>query len=220
MCGRFSRTSPTEVIVEEFTVTSTAEVDLRPCYNLCPGEMVAAIAQHVGERRLGAIRWGLPSRGQVNVRSESAAKRFRDAFHRRRCLIVADGFYEWRTEGSVKTPYFFRLVSRRPFGFAALWERSADARPVRGAAILTCPPNEIVAAVHDRMPVVLTAETCSRWLEPAAHDLARLTDLLQPLPADQMEAHPVSPLVNSSRNDSSECIRPTGARLRLALRPP
>jgi putative SOS response-associated peptidase YedK len=220
MCGRFSRTSPAEVIVEEFAVTSTADVDLRPRYNVCPGETVAAVAQHAGERRLGPLRWGLPPRGQINVRSESAAKRFGDAFRRRRCLIVADGFYEWCTDGSVKTPHFFRLVSRRPFAFAALWGRSAATHAVRCAAILTCPPNEIVAAVHDRMPVVLTGEACARWLEPGEQDLGRLADLLQPFPADQMEAYRVSPLVNSGRNDSPECIRPAGAPLRLVPKPP
>ena len=219
MCGRFSRTSPAEVIVEEFAVTSTAEVDLRPRYNLCPGETVAAIAQHASERRLGALRWGLPPRGQINVRSESAAQRFGDAFRRRRCLIVADGFYEWRTEGPVKTPHFFRLVSRRPFAFAALWERSGETHAAPGAAILTCPPNEIVAAVHDRMPVVLTGEACARWLEAGEPDLVQLAEHLRPFPAGLMEAYPVSPLVNSGRNDSSECVRPAGAPLRLVPRP-
>ena len=219
MCGRFSRTSPAELIVEEFCVTSPADVDFRPRYNVCPGETVVAIAQHADDRRLGALRWGLPPRGQINVRSESAAQRFRDSFRRRRCLIVADGFYEWRTEGSVKTPHFFRLVSRRPFAFAAFWERSRDAQAAGGAAILTCPPNEVVAAVHDRMPVVLTGEACARWLEPGEHDLARLAELLRPFPAEQMEAYPVSPLVNSGRNDSSECVRAAGAPLRLVPRP-
>jgi putative SOS response-associated peptidase YedK len=219
MCGRFSRSSPAEVIVEEFAVTSSAEVDLRPRYNLCPGETVAAIVQRAGDRRLGALRWGLPPRGQINVRSEGAAKRFGDAFRRRRCLIVADGFYEWRKDGSVKTPHFFRLVLRRPFAFAALWERPSESHGPPGAAILTCPPNEIVAAVHDRMPVVLTGEASARWLEAGEHDLAQLAELLRPFPADQMEAYPVSPLVNSSRNDSSECIRPAGAPLRLVERP-
>jgi putative SOS response-associated peptidase YedK len=214
MCGRFTRTSPAEAIVDQFAVTSIADVDLRPRYNLCPGEAVAAIAQHAGERRLGALRWGLPPRGAINVRSESAARRFRDAFRRRRCLIVADGFYEWRTEGSIKVPHFFRLVSRRPFAFAGLWERSADAN-APGAAILTCSSNEIVAPIHDRMPVVLTGEACTRWLEADEHDAARLAELLRPFPADQMESYPVSPFVNSGRNDSPECIRPAGRALRL-----
>jgi putative SOS response-associated peptidase YedK len=215
MCGRFSRTSPAEAIIDEFAVTSPADVDLRPRFNVCPGETIAGIAQHAGERRLGALGWGIPPRGAINVRSESAARRFRDAFHRRRCLIVADGFYEWRTEGSVKVPHFFRLISNRPFAFAALWERWEDERAAPGAAILTCAPNEIVFPIHDRMPVVLTGEGCARWLDAGEHDSTRLTELLRPFPAEQMEAYPVSPLVNSGRNDSPECIRPAGSPLRL-----
>jgi len=215
MCGRFSRTSPAEAIVEQFSVTSIADVDLRPRYNLCPREMVACIAQHGGERRLGALRWGLPPRGAINVRSEGAGRRFLDAFRRRRCLIVADGFFEWRTEGALKVPHFFRLKSRGPFAFAALWERSRDVDTTPGAAILTCPPNEIVAAVHDRMPVVLTGDACTQWLEAHEPDLVRLADLLRPFPADQMESYPVSPFVNSAHNDSPECIRPAGGALRL-----
>jgi putative SOS response-associated peptidase YedK len=220
MCGRFIRTSPAEVIVEEFSVTSTASMDLRPRYNLCPGETVTAIVQRGSDRRLGALRWGLPPRGQINVRSESAANRFGDALRRRRCLIVADGFYEWCTKDSVKIPHFFRLASRRPFGFAALWERTMDTHALPGAAILTCPPNEIVAAVHNRMPVMLTGEVCARWLEAPEHDPTHLYELLRPFPGHQMEAYPVSRLVNSGRNDTSECIRPVGAALRLVPRKP
>jgi putative SOS response-associated peptidase YedK len=215
MCGRFTRTSPAEAIVDEFAVTSIADVDLRPRYNLCPGETVAGIAQHEGERRLGALRWGLPPRGAINVRSESAPRRFLDAFRRRRCLIVADGFYEWRNEGPVKVPHFFRLISGRPFAFAALWERWGAAHAAPGAAILTCPPNEIVARIHDRMPVVLAGEACTRWLEAGEHDSRQLAELLRPFPADQMESYPVSSFVNSGHNDSPECIRPAGGALRL-----
>jgi putative SOS response-associated peptidase YedK len=218
MCGRFSRTSPAEAIVDQFSVTSIADVDLRPRYNLCPREMVACIAQHGGERRLGELRWGLPPRGAINVRSESAARRFLDAFRRRRCLIIADGFYEWRTEGARKVPHFFRLTSRRPFAFAAIWERSRDAHATPGAAILTCPPNEIVAPIHDRMPVVLTSDACTQWLEAGELDFGRLAELLRPFPADQMESYPVSPFVNSVHNDSPECIRPAGGALRLVPR--
>src|SRR5262249_61752446 len=208
MCGRFTRTSPAEAIVDEFAVRAVGDVDLRPRYNLCPGETVAGIAQHAGERRLGALRWGFPPRGAINLRSESAERRYYDAVRRRRCLIVADGFYEWRTEGSVKMPYLFRLISRRPFAFAALWGRWGDAPAAPGAAILTCSPNEIVAPIHDRMPVVLTGDACRRWLEGGGLDSTQLGEPLRPFPADQMESYPVSLFVNSSQNDSPECIPP------------
>src|SRR5262245_40780802 len=103
MCGRFSRTSPAEVIVERFGVTTRGAVDLRPRYNVCPGEDVAAQIEHAGDRRLGPLRWGLPTRSQINVRSESVgrASAFREAFRRRRCVVVADGFFEWRSVDSL-----------------------------------------------------------------------------------------------------------------------
>jgi putative SOS response-associated peptidase YedK len=219
MCGRFSRSSPADVIVEELGVAFTAALDQRPRYNVCPGEDVAAIVQRPDGRRLGALRWGLPPSGQINLRGETLTRNraFREALQRRRCLIVADGFYEWRTEGTVRVPHFFRLASQRPFAFAGIWARASEPDGTVGAAIVTCPPNELVAAVHDRMPVVLAAEACARWLEET--DEHRLAEMLQPFPADLMEAYRVSTLVNSARNDGPECARPAGGTLRLVPRP-
>ena len=215
MCGRFSRTSPAEVIVEEFGVTSVAAVDLAPRYNVCPGDRVAAVIESPEGRRLGALHWGLGARGQINVRSETVARHpaFREAFARRRCLVVADGFYEWAREASGKAPYYFRLASGKPFAFAAIWSRPDTRVGPPGTAILTCPANEVVSAVHDRMPVMLSGEACERWLAEGG------LELLRPFPAPAMESHAVSPLVNSTRNDSPECIRPAGGTLRLVPRP-
>jgi putative SOS response-associated peptidase YedK len=216
MCGRFSRTSPRDVIVHEFGVTSVAADDLAPRYNVCPGDAVAAIVATSEGRRLGAIRWGLGSRGQINVRSETVARHpvYREAFADRRCLVVADGFYEWRRDAAGrKTPHYFRLASGQPFAFAAIWSRADAPVASPATAILTCPPNEMVAAVHDRMPVIVTGEACDRWLTDAD------TTLFRPFPADAMESYPVSPLVNSAENDSPECIRPAGGALRLVSRP-
>ena len=169
MCGRITRTSPAEVIVEQFGVTSSAVVDLRARYNLCPGESVAALIEHGGDRRLGSLRWGLPPRGQINVRSEGVAHRLpvREALRHRRCVILADGFFEWQTVDSARLPHFFRLASRRPFGLAGIWQRGPDAC-APGAAILTCAANALVATVHDRMPVILGPDDCRRWLDPGA----------------------------------------------------
>lgn len=219
MCGRFVRTSPAEVIAEEFAVTSTSSVDLRPRYNLCPGEKIAAIVAYEGERRLGELLWGLGPRGTINVRSESAARHpsFREAFRRRRCLIPADGFYEWQRQGSTKVPFFFRLRSRRPFAFAGLWARRSPAEPA-AAAILTCPANFLVAPVHNRMSVILRGEQCARWLDADA-ERSPLEELLRPFPAGDLEAYRVSTFVNSGRNDSPECIRPADATLLLVPRP-
>ena len=214
MCGRFSRSSPRDVIVEHFAVKSVAAIDLEPRYNVCPGETVAAVVDTAEGRRLGGLFWGLGSRGQINVRSESVARHpaYRDAFDRRRCLVVADGFYEWRRDaGGKKTPYYFRLRSGRPFAFAGIWSRG-DAAATPATAILTCPPNEVVASVHDRMPVILVDEACDRWLARAD------SDVLRPFPATSMESYAVSPLVNSAGNDSPDCVRAAEGPLRLVAR--
>jgi putative SOS response-associated peptidase YedK len=216
MCGRFVRTSPEEVICETFGVKSAAAVDLRPRYNIAPGESVAAIVRDREGKRLGMLRWAATS---INARSETASRRFRESFLKRRCLIVADGFYEWRQVGRTKMPHFFTLESRRPFAFAALWNRTGPSR-VPACTILTCRPNELVARVHDRMPVILGQEGSERWLDPGAADPEDLQSLLEPYPADQMACHPVSTLVNSARNDSPECIQPVvEGTLRLVDKP-
>ena len=217
MCGRFVRTSPADVVRAEFGVTSMAEVDLAPRYNICPGEPVAAIVERGSERRLGQLVWGLGSRAQVNVRSETVGARSatREAFLRRRCLVIADGFYEWLREDGQKVPYFFRLASRRPFAFAGIWSRG-EGRERPQTAILTRPADEVVAKVHDRMPVVLEASTGGRWLDPKIDDAAELERLLREPVA--LESWRVSTIVNSGRNDSPECVRPAEAPLRLVPR--
>jgi SOS response associated peptidase (SRAP) len=134
---------------------------------------------------------------------------FREAFQRRRGLVVADGFYEWKKDGNTKTPYFIHLRTRRPFGFAAIWSstRTAMGQRVGTCAILTCAPNELMAPIHNRMPVILSKGARERWLEPGA-DARELQALLTPFPPDEMEAYAVSTLVNSPRNDTAECIVP------------
>ena len=134
---------------------------------------------------------------------------FRDAFQRRRCLVVADGFYEWQKNGNAKVPHFIRLRSGRPFGFAAIWSsfRTPVGQRVGTCAILTCMPNELVAPIHNRMPVILPGEARERWLDRNA-DAASLRELLVPLPSAEMDAYPVSTFVNSPRNDGPECVAP------------
>ena len=215
MCGRFVRSSPAEVLIQEFGVTSLASaVDLHPRYNVCPGEKIVAIVAHDGERRLGELLWGLGSRAQINVRAERLGVRpsYREALRHRRCLVVADGFYEWQREGSRKIPYFVRLASHRPFAFAGIWERRGGAAM---AAIVTCPANERIAEIHDRMPAILLPEAQNAWLDPATTEP---TGVLQTIPAADIEAYRVSTLVNAARNDSPECIRPVEGALRLVGR--
>ena len=217
MCGRFSRTSSGDVLADEFGVAQFVGVDLSPRYNIAPSQTVEAIIRDGTATRLGPMRWGFTASSAqerlpapINARAETVATtpRFRDAFRRRRCLIVADGFYEWRKDGPRKTPQFIRLRSGRPFGFAGIWSFHRDAAGTRVAtcAIVTCVPNALMAPIHNRMPVILPAAARDRWLDPSA-DEVMLRELLAPLPAEKMEAYEVSPFVNSPRNDSPECVR-------------
>jgi putative SOS response-associated peptidase YedK len=168
---------------------------------------------------VGCMRWGLvpwfardPKSGprSINARAETLAtnRTFREAFERRRCLVVADGFYEWRHVGKDRQPYFIRLRSRRPFGFAGVWDRwkSPAGETLLSCAIVTCAPNGLVAPIHDRMPVIVPAAERARWLEVAA-PVGELATLLRPYPEDEMEVYPVSRRVNAPRNDDPEIIR-------------
>ena len=177
-------------------------------------------------RELVWLRWGLvPSwakdaehRQPVDQRpGETAAEKpaFRAAMRRRRCLVVADGFYEWRRAGRSKQPYFIRLHDDRPFGFAGLWE--AWEGPAIGVletcTVLTTAANDLVRPMHDRMPVILAPEGYASWLDPAVEDPRQLTPLLVPYPSEAMEAYPVSPLVNKPAHDSPRCIEPAEGSL-------
>jgi putative SOS response-associated peptidase YedK len=215
MCGRFARTSSRATVTAEFGITRFAAEDLGPRYNVAPGQRIETIVREGAETQLDRMRWGLaapPGKPRpINARSETVAGMplFRDSFGQRRCLIVADGFYEWRKDGARKTPHFIRLRSQRPFAFAGIW--SPDPHAADGAqptcAILTCPPNALLAEIHNRMPVILPAESRDRWLDPASVT-KDLRSLLVPFSAAEMEAFPVSTYVNSARNDGPACLRP------------
>ena len=217
MCGRFARTSSRDSLAAEFGVAEFVNVDLRPRYNIAPSQGVEAIIRDGAELRCGPMRWGFMASAvasavaPINARAETVAKTgmFRDAFRRRRCLVVADGFYEWRQDGgSRKTPHFIHLRSQQPFSFAGIWssQRTPMGQRVGTCAILTCAPNELMATIHNRMPVILEPAARGRWLDPQASE-SELQSLLVPLPAEQMEAWAVSVFVNSPRNDGPECVR-------------
>ena len=219
MCGRFVRTSPRAVIVDEFGVEHCVDVDFAPRYNIAPSQPLETIINDGTELRCGPMQWGYTTSvadktqpSPINARAETIATLplFRDAFRRRRCLVVADGFYEWQKDGNTKTPYFIHLRSRRPFGFAAIWAstRTAMGQRVGTCAILTCAPNELMAPIHNRMPVILPTAARDRWLNPSA-DAAELQSVLTPFPPAEMEAYVVSTLVNSPRNDGPENLKKT-----------
>jgi putative SOS response-associated peptidase YedK len=217
MCGRYTLSTPAGRLAEEFQLDSTAEIS--PSYNVAPTQQVAAVVEDEGGRRLEMFRWGLvpswaedPEIGSrmINARSETAPEKpsFRRAFRGRRCLIAADGFYEWKRENGGKQPYYFRMQDGRPFAFAGLWEswEKGDGT-LRTCAILTTRANSVLEGIHDRMPVILPHDAYNAWLDPDA-DREELGELMIPYPNDDLETYPVSRFVNSPRNNDERCIEP------------
>lgn len=151
----------------------------------------------------------------INARSETVASSpmFRNSFRQRRCLIPADGFYEWRGEGSRKIPYHIHLKNGRPFGLAGIWTVCGkDESRLVSCTILTCPPNQLLNTIHNRMPVIISPDQYGEWLDPDIPP-ERLREMLVPFPTEPLEAYPVSTIVNSPRNDGPECIQRTGDNL-------
>jgi putative SOS response-associated peptidase YedK len=221
MCGRYTLTADGGAVTEIFKVSEA--VELSPRYNVAPTQEVAVVGlNHAGGRTLGTMRWGLipswakdPTIGNrmINARAETAAEKpaFRASFKRRRCLVVADGFYEWKKEGAGKQPYYIQLKGHPPFAIAGLWDRWKDkesGETIRSCTLLTTGPNALMVEIHDRMPVILHPEDYDRWLDPELQDREALETLLGPFEAEAMEAYPVSTLVNNPRNDRPECIEP------------
>lgn len=222
MCGRFTLTSDPAEIAAEFGGLMLPE-DYRPRYNIAPTQEVLAVAAGPEGPRAERFRWGLipfwakdPAIGNrmINARAETLAEKpsFRTAFQRRRCLILADGFYEWVPSPAGKRPMWIHRQSRRPFAFAGLWERWAprEGDEVRSCTIITTAANPFVRGIHDRMPVILLEPDRGRWLDPS-ESATSLRELLAPYAADDLTAHEVSTLVNSPRNDLPELIQPVSS---------
>ena len=221
MCGRFTLTVDPDQLREAFPWLNTPE-GLSPRYNIAPSQPVAVVPND-GRNQLDFYVWGLipswakdPAIGNrmINARAETLIEKpsFRNAFRRRRCLIPADGFYEWKQEPGRKTkiPTYIRLKSGKPFAFAGLWERwdSPDGSTVFSCTIITTQPNELMQEIHNRMPVILPEAAYPLWLSPGEADAGALQAVLQPYPAGEMTAYPVSTLVNSPANDAAACIAP------------
>jgi putative SOS response-associated peptidase YedK len=222
MCGRYFLTTPGDVLAAELGLESAPE--LEPRYNIAPSQQVPIVRAGGGRRELAQVRWGLipgwakdPAIGNrmINARGETLAEKpsFRDAFRKRRCLIPADGFYEWKKLPAGKQPFVLRRRGGGPIAFAGLWSSWKDpetGEPVETCAIVTTTPNELAATVHDRMPVLLASDARSTWLAPDAPPDV-LTALLVPSPAADLAAYPVSRRVNSPDNDDPSCIAPLSA---------
>ncbi len=218
MCGRFAFYSPSEATAALFGASGS--LDMKPRYNIAPTQDIAAIRNdESGSRELTALRWGLipfwakdPSTGNrmINARAETVAEKpaFRAAYRRRRCLVLADGFYEWHKEGAGKTPYFITLASDEPFAFAGLWEHwqsKDDEQTIESATLITADANEFMATLHNRMPVILEPENADRWL---AGDNEVLSDAITKGP--KLKAYPVDRHVNNPRNEGVNLIDATG----------
>lgn len=220
MCGRFTLTQTTQQLAEAFQ-QFTPPPDFTPRYNIAPSQPVAVVAND-GQQKIDFFVWGLipswakdPTIGNrlINARAETLAEKpsFRAAYRRRRCLVLGDGFYEWqKNPDKSKTPMYIQLESRQPFAFAGLWEQwySSEGDEVLSCTIITTKPNDFVAKIHNRMPVILPPEAYEPWLDPTEQKPERLQPLLGPFPAEQMTAYPVSRLVNNPRHDSPDCIAP------------
>jgi putative SOS response-associated peptidase YedK len=210
--------SPFVAVTERFH--AAAPQDFRPRYNIAPGQDVLCVIRD-GENRIEHLRWGLipfwakdPAIGNrlINARAETVAEKpsFRSAFAKRRCLVVADGFYEWRPEGKRKVPVYVFLKSKKPFGFAGLYENWKDpgGREIRTCTIITTEANDLVRPIHDRMPVILPEGVEDRWLDPSEGSRERLQAILTPYPAGEMAAFEVTSIVNSAAHDAPDCITP------------
>ena len=222
MCGRYRLSRRKQIIEDHFDAVSGDE-DWSPRYNVAPTQPVPVIRQHPKEpvRSLSLLRWGLiPSWSKdssgaarmINARSEtvSTLPAFRDAFKLRRCLIPADGFYEWQRRGATKQPYCFEVNNGELFAFAGIWDRWRDPSGnwIRTCSILTTTPNAVTSAIHDRMPLILDRDSYDLWLDPGMRDADAAADLLKPFDATLMRCYPVSNRVNQVANDDEECCRP------------
>jgi putative SOS response-associated peptidase YedK len=213
MCGRFTLRTPMTVLIRQFQIDLGADQQLPLRFNVAPTQDIPVVRYTDDGRELTLMRWGLipswskdPKSGPllINARSETAAEKpaFRSAFKTRRCLIPADGFYEWKKAGNKKQPYYFRLTDGQPFAFAGLWEKW---QVIESCTILTTEANELAAQMHDRMPVILSPNDYAEWLDPLAKEPGKL---LTPFPASEMSAIPVNPIVNNARNEGPACIEP------------
>jgi putative SOS response-associated peptidase YedK len=222
MCARYTLRSPADLLAERFGLPQTP--DVQPRFNIAPSQLIPVIGAKAGGngRGLAMFKWGfIPHWAQadagtkpVNARAETIATTpmFSESFRRRRCIVPADGFYEWKTVNKKKMPVHFQLKNRSLFGFAGVWDVwNGPAGKVFTVAIVTTKPNELTATVHDRMPVILARDDEAVWLDPAVEDVARLQPMLKPYPAEAMEATPVNPALNKPSFEGPDCLTPPPA---------
>ncbi|MFB3167989.1 SOS response-associated peptidase [Neobacillus sp. 179-C4.2 HS] len=222
MCGRFTLTATVDQLIDRFDIEFfLQEEEYNPSFNVAPSQSVLAVINDGARNKMGFLRWGLippwakdMSIGykMINARAETLTDKpsFRNAYKKKRCLIVADSFYEWkRLDSKTKIPMRIKLKSNELFSMAGLWEnwKSPEGKSIYSCSVITTSPNELVQDIHDRMPVILNPEDEKYWLDPSITDTTKLNPLLKPLDHTLMEAYEVSPLVNSPKNNSIELIQ-------------
>ncbi len=218
MCGRFTLRTSAATIADLFADIPVMEI--RPSYNIAPTQQIYAVRTVGDDRQFAEFHWGLIpfwakekkiGNRMINARSETVRDKpaFRNAFQRRRCLVLADGFYEWKKTPSGKQPMFIHMNDDRPFCFAGLWERNTKLDPdVESCAIITTNANSLMSEIHDRMPVILPPEKYDVWLDPEFEDYALLQSALEPYAGQDLEAIPVSTNVNKPSYNQPDCIQP------------
>jgi putative SOS response-associated peptidase YedK len=222
MCGRFTRGESIDVIAEEFGIGEIL-TDLQPSFNIAPTQNIVAVVND-GEKKLVTMRWGLvPSWAKdlsigskmINARAETLTEKasFKNLIRKRRCLIVADGFYEWKAQGGEKTPYYIQLKTPKLFAFAGLYDRwlSPEVGELTTCTIITTEANEFMQRLHHRMPVILTDAEREAWLDTSLEDKADILEVLKPYDSQAFKAHAVSKQVNSPTNNSPKLILPGAA---------
>ncbi|HWP91549.1 MAG TPA: SOS response-associated peptidase [Thermodesulfobacteriota bacterium] len=221
MCNRFTLSTDKDDLQSRYGFIFPNDILLQPRYNIAPSQNSPIIVSNQGQRELVMMRWGLIpvwakdikiGYKMTNARAETLAEKntFKRPFRDRRCLVLADGFYEWTGDKKNRIPYRFVLKTREPFVFAGLWEKwkSPEGEEILSFTIITTRANELMEPIHNRMPVILHKKDEDVWLDPKFKDTDTLTEYLAPFPSDLMEAYQVSTLVNSPKNDSEECIKP------------
>lgn len=221
MCGRFTLTSDMDTILYRFSSIATPTISHRPRYNIAPSQPILAVVNHGKQNTIQEFIWGLipfwskePTPGSkiINARSETLTEKpsFKNLVSGNRCLIPANGFFEWKLDGKIKHPYLIRLKSHQLFAFAGLWDvwHSPEGDPIYTCTIVTTEANSAIRSLHNRMPVILTPELEQIWLDPGITDHEVVTSMLKPYPSEELAIYKVSTLINSPRNDSPECIIP------------
>lgn len=225
MCGRYALETPLDELAGIFGATVALD-EPGPRFNIAPTQTVAALREPDGAREIVGLRWGLvPSRTEdpaslplmINARAETLDRRasFQDLVSDHRCAVLADGFYEWRTEHGLRQPYYVRRGDGDPLALAALWDRRTDEDgTVESCAIVTTDANDLLAPLHDRMPVILDPDAVAPWLDRSVTDFGRVRASLRPFPSERLEVFPVSTRVNRTSEDDGELIEPLAAPVR------